>query len=145
MLHDIGTTQKNQEDTLLSFEFYGASLAADFLRSQTPPSPKAQVEAVMEAIIRHQDLGETGTITQLGQLIQLATVFDNVGMNADLITKETIESVVKAWPRKRWTGCFAAVIRDELRLKPWAHTTAIEGFEEKVKANKLMEPYDETE
>ena len=36
---------------------------------------QSQAESVAEAIIRHQDLGETGMITSVGQLIQLATVF----------------------------------------------------------------------
>ena len=34
------------------------------------------------------------------------------------------------------------MIRKELSLKPWAHSSHIEGFTEKVEANMLMEPYD---
>jgi cyanamide hydratase len=140
MLHDIGTTSTNITGTLMSFEFYGAKVAYEKLLSLG--ADKAQAEAVMEAIIRHQDLGETGTITELGQIIQLATVFDNVGMNPDLITKELIESVTSKWKRNGWTGCFASTVRKEIGLKPYCHTTAIDGFAEKVEGNKLMEPYD---
>lgn len=57
----------------MSFEFHGGLLALDLLRSHG--APQALAESVCEAIIRHQDLGETGTITSVGQLIQLATVF----------------------------------------------------------------------
>lgn len=67
---------------------------------------------------------------------------DNVGLNAHLVHKDTIESVVAAFPRKGWSGCFAETMREEMRLKPWCHTTANEGFVEAVLGNELMEPYD---
>jgi cyanamide hydratase len=57
----------------MSFEFYGAFQALSFLRESG--ASKDQAEAVTEAIIRHADLGETGMITSVGQLIQLSTVF----------------------------------------------------------------------
>lgn len=74
LLHDIGTTDKNLSATLMSFEFYGGLLALDLLQNELQV-PKAQAESVAEAIIRHQDLGQTGKITTVGQLVQLATVF----------------------------------------------------------------------
>jgi hypothetical protein len=57
----------------MSFEYHGAFKAMDFLRDNGAPTD--QIEAVSEAIIRHADLGETGTLTSLGMLIQLSTVF----------------------------------------------------------------------
>lgn len=140
MLHDIGTTSKNIRGTFMSFEFYGAKVAYEKLLSLG--TPVAQAEAVMEAIIRHQDLGETGTITELGQIIQLATVFDNVGMNPDLITKDLIEETTTKWKRNSWSGCFASTIKEEIGLKPYCHTTAIDNFAEKVEGNSLMQPYE---
>ena len=59
---------------MLSFEFYGGYLALNLLKDELG-APKEQAESVTEAIIRHQDLGESGKITVLGQLLQLATVF----------------------------------------------------------------------
>ncbi|KAF2458936.1 hypothetical protein BDY21DRAFT_339317 [Lineolata rhizophorae] len=141
LLHDIGTTPANLQSTFMSFEWYGAYLSLDLLQKQCG-APQAQAEAVCEAIVRHQDLGETGDVTALGQLIQLATVFDNIGMNPSLIHSETIKHVTAAFPRKMWSGCFASVIREEIGLKPWCHTTAIEGFAEKVEGNALMKPFD---
>ena len=73
LLHDIGTTDTNLNATRLSFEFYGGLLTLDVLKEFG--ASKSQAESVAEAIIRHQDLGETGMITSVGQLIQLATVF----------------------------------------------------------------------
>jgi cyanamide hydratase len=127
----------------MSFEFYGGLLALDLLH-KSYHAPIEQAEAVTEAIIRHQDIGESGKITTLGQLIQLATIFDNMGGHADLVHKETIEDVVTHFPRKKWSSCFAATIRKENGLKPWAHTTALgeEDFPQGVEGNKLMEPYD---
>ncbi|KAF2446493.1 putative urea hydro-lyase/cyanamide hydratase [Karstenula rhodostoma CBS 690.94] len=140
LLHDIGTTQENLHATLLSFEFYGGYLALDVLKEYG--ASREQAESVAEAIIRHQDLGVVGTITIVGQLIQLATLFDNAGKNPTLISKHTIESVVAAYPRKQWSGCFAQTIEEELTLKPWAHSSAIPRFAETVAGNKLMEPWD---
>lgn len=65
-----------------------------------------------------------------------------MGINPELIHKDTIESVVAGFPRKKWSSCFATTIREEVGLKPWSHTTAIDGFAEGVEGNKLMEPYD---
>ncbi|KAK9610113.1 hypothetical protein V6Z98_010181 [Aspergillus fumigatus] len=61
-------------------------------------------EAVAEAIIRHQDLGVHGTITYIGQLIQLATIYDNVGAHpyvkdfGELIHDTTRSQVHEAHP-----------------------------------------------
>lgn len=78
LLHDIGTTEDNLRKTKLSFEFYGGFLALDVLQHDedgAAVAPREQAESVAEAIIRHQDLCETGKITAVGQLIQLATIF----------------------------------------------------------------------
>ncbi|KAI9691779.1 MAG: hypothetical protein M1822_007851 [Bathelium mastoideum] len=140
LLHDIGATTQNLHATHMSFEFSGAMLAHALLLSLA--APRAQADAVAEAIIRHQDLGDTGTLTTLAALVQLATVFDNVGLHPELVHRDTIEAVVRAWPRRRWTGCFAGIIRDEVEAKPWCHTTHIEGFAEMVEGNTLMAPFD---
>lgn len=73
LLHDIGTTNENIHATHLSFEFYGGFLALKLL--QDYGAPREQAESVAEAVIRHQDLGDVGNITTVGQLIQLATLF----------------------------------------------------------------------
>jgi len=140
LLHDIGTTEENLHATRLSFEFYGGYLALNLL--QEYGAPKDQAESVAEAIIRHQDLGDVGNITTVGQLIQLATLFDNVGANPTLISKRTIDSVTGFYPRGNWSSCFSHVIEKELELKPWAHSSAIPKFAETVANNKLMEPWD---
>jgi len=142
LLHDIGTTDKNINATLMSFEFYGGLIVLDLLKQNS--APIEQAENVAEAVIRHQDLGETGTLTRIGALIQLATIFDNMGGNPQLVHKETIESVVKEYPRLKWSSCFEKTIRKENGLKPWAHTTHLgeEAFPTGVANNKLMEPYD---
>ncbi|KAF2423669.1 cyanamide hydratase [Tothia fuscella] len=73
LLHDIGTAAENLSTTKMSFDFYGAIVALKILKEFGAEEEQAQ--AVCEAIIRHQDLGETGSITSLGGIIQLATVF----------------------------------------------------------------------
>ncbi|KAL1407811.1 hypothetical protein Q8F55_007246 [Vanrija albida] len=140
MMHDIGTSHHAHRDTLMSFEFYGGFLALNLIQSHG--GAKSQAESVCECVIRHQDLGTTGTQTQLGAVIQLATVFDNAGLNPDLVATSTIESVVKAWPRDGWSACFAENVAEEIELKPWCHSTHIDNFSGLIMANKLMEPYD---
>ncbi|KAF2965174.1 hypothetical protein GQX73_g8393 [Xylaria multiplex] len=143
LLHDIGTTHDNLRATLLSFEFYGGILALDLTRQYG--ASEAQAEAVAEAIIRHQDLGTVGTITFLGQVIQLATIYDNMGYNPGLLDEATRIEINKAFPRKGWSGCFSKTIREENGLKPWAHTTHLgeDDFPDGVKNNSLMADVDD--
>jgi cyanamide hydratase len=69
---------------------------------------------------------------------------DNTGAYADLVHRDTIADVSDHFPRHQWSNCFAATIRRENGLKPWAHTTALgeEAFPAKVLGNTLMEPYE---
>jgi len=84
LFHDIGTLDKYTQGTLMSFEFYGAYLALDVLKEHKCPDGQAQ--SVAEAIIRHQDPVETGTIHTIGLLIQIATQY---GEFALIKSKET--------------------------------------------------------
>lgn len=72
LLHDIGTAEENLLATKMSFDFFGAVVAMGWLRGLG--AEKDCVEAVGEAIIRHQDLGETGEITAVGGCVQVVTV-----------------------------------------------------------------------
>lgn len=130
----------------MSFEFNGAIIALNELSRLG--APRDQAEAVCEAIIRHQDLGVDGNITFLGQVIQLATIYDNVTEHPDiknfeeLIHNETRVDVNKRFPRNGWLSCFGDVIRTEIALKPWCHTTHIPEFESRVQRNKVMRQFE---
>ncbi|KAL5340217.1 hypothetical protein BJX70DRAFT_127855 [Aspergillus crustosus] len=151
LLHDIGTTHDHLRATKLSFEFWGGYLALDVLQNdhdhdhERPEggavASQFQAESVAEAIIRHQDLRDVGTITAIGQLIQLATIFDNIGGNAQLVHDNTVKDVVEHYPRLKWSSCFASTVGEEVRLKPWAHTTALGDFKGKILGN----PYNKYE
>jgi cyanamide hydratase len=67
-----------------------------------------------------------------------------MGGHEALVHKDTIEEVVAAYPRNKWSACFAATIREENSLKPWAHTTSLgeEDFPAGVLGNSLMAPYE---
>ncbi|PKS11153.1 hypothetical protein jhhlp_002914 [Lomentospora prolificans] len=144
LLHDIGTAEENLSATRMSFEFYGGIKSLNLLLELG--AAKDQAEAVCETIIRHQDLGTEGTITFLGQVIQLATIYDNVGEHPNvkdfgkILHRVTREAVNRAFPREGWLGCFAATVRKEIELKPWCHTTHIPDFENKILGNELMKP-----
>jgi cyanamide hydratase len=70
-----------------------------------------------------------------------------MGGNVELVARETVESVTQAFPRKKWSGCFAATIRRENGLKPWAHTTHLgeQDFPVGVENNHFMAPWDHLE
>ncbi|OAA56804.1 Cyanamide hydratase, HD-type [Cordyceps fumosorosea ARSEF 2679] len=146
LLHDLGATEANMAATNMSFEFYGGIESLRVLEAAGAPTDQAA--AVCECIIRHQDIGVDGSITLLGQLVQLATVYDNAGEHPHLagldgmIHEDTREAVVAMFPRRGWLRCFAEAVRTETARKPWCHTTHIPGFAEKILANKLMAQYE---
>lgn len=73
LYHDLATTPEHRQETHMSFEWHGGFMALQELQSFG--APRAQAESVCEAIIRHQDPGETGTISRMGQLVQMSTEF----------------------------------------------------------------------
>lgn len=133
----------------MSFEFQSAYLVTYLLLSAPEFEGLAsisQAEAVAEAVHRHQDLAPPGSpakISFLGQIIQLATLYDNVGKWPYLISKETRDDVNDKFKRLGWGGCFADVIREEIKRKPWCTSTKIgeEEFVNGVEGNVLMSEY----
>jgi len=73
LYHDLATTPEHREETHMSFEWHGGFMALRELQGYG--APRAQAESVCEAIIRHQDPGDTGTISRMGQLVQISTEF----------------------------------------------------------------------
>ncbi|TFY79584.1 hypothetical protein EWM64_g4433 [Hericium alpestre] len=79
LLHDIGTAERFLASTKMSFEFKGAIVARDLILSTG--GPEDQADSVCDAIVRHQDIFvKGGNITMVGQVLQLATILDNVGL-----------------------------------------------------------------
>ncbi|KIJ33773.1 hypothetical protein M422DRAFT_264231 [Sphaerobolus stellatus SS14] len=151
LFHDIGTADDYLSTTKMSFEFKGAIIAREFLLKEGAEEDLA--DAVCEAIIRHQDIFVTGgNITTVGQVIQLATIIDNVGLRANLIAPSLIEATIAAFPRIKWSSCFSSVIYKELTLKPWCHTSTFEvpnwvegipsNFATDVEKNTLMKKFE---
>jgi len=107
LFHDIGTTLQSRDDTHMSFEFQGGFMALQQLQSFG--APKAQAESVCEAIIRHQDPGENGTISRVGQLVQIATEYGEYRKLdvthrrpfLDLVTEDTDSKRQITWATSR--------------------------------------------
>lgn len=72
LFHDVATADEFLYGTNMSFDFYGAFIARDFLIKHEAVQDSA--DAVAEAILRHQDVEVSGTITFLGLIIQLTTL-----------------------------------------------------------------------
>lgn len=146
LLHDIGTAEENLTATRMSFDIYGGIKALNALKDHGATTDQA--EAVCEAIIRHQDMGVDGNITYLGQLIQLATLYDNVGRHPSvkdfdkMVHDKTRRDINEAHPRLGWCSFFAGTIRKEEEIKPWCHSTHIVGFDREIENNTLMKEWE---
>ncbi|KAK2053211.1 cyanamide hydratase family HD domain-containing protein [Colletotrichum caudatum] len=142
LLHDIGTADENLTATRMSFDIYGGFKALLALRDHGATPHQA------EAIARHQETGVDGTITFLGQLIQLATLYDNVGRHpcvkcfGKLIHETTRAEINKTHPRLKWCSFFATTVRKEVGVKPWCRSTHIVNFDKKVESNTLMSAWE---
>lgn len=146
LLHDLGTAEENLTATRMSFDIYGGIKAIDILKGYGATADQA--EAVAEAIIRHQDMGVDGTITYFGQLIQLATTYDNTGFHphvkdfGELIHETTRTKINETYPRIKWCKFFSSVIRKEETIKPWCHSTHLVNFDQEIEANTLMKQWE---
>ncbi|KAI0310778.1 hypothetical protein OF83DRAFT_1069999 [Amylostereum chailletii] len=151
LLHDIGTAQRFLSTTKMSFEFKGAIVARDAILAAQ--GKEDQADSVCEAIVRHQDIFvKGGNITVIGQVLQLATILDNIGLRANLVHPDLIRTTTTAFPRKGWSEHFGRVIEKELALKPWCHTSTFEvpgwkegvssNFATDVRGNEVMRAYD---
>ena len=69
-----------------------------------------------------------------------------MGSHAELIHPKNIDEVSNKFPRNQWTGCFADVVKNEIKLKPWSHTTSMGPSEAAIVSgilgNKVMAKYD---
>ena len=146
LLHDLGTAEENLTATRMSFDIYGGIKALQVSKELGATSDQA--EAVAEAIIRHEDMGVDGTITYIGQLIQLATTYDNTSVHPhvrnfeNMVHPATREEVVEAHPRLLWSEFFARTIRKEEAIKPWCHSTHLVNFAEEIESNTLMKKWE---
>ncbi|KAH8926762.1 cyanamide hydratase [Atractiella rhizophila] len=127
LFHDLGCTPDNLKATKMSFEFFGAFLARQWLLQEGAEQDIA--DWVAETICRHTDfVTAPAQIVVYGQLIQLGTITDNLGLPeySKFINIKTIEGIVQAWPREQWTRGFYDAMELEKKLKPWSHTTALD-------------------
>lgn len=146
LLHDLGTAKENLTATRMSFDIYGGIKALQVLKDLG--ASVDQAEAAAEAIIRHEDMGVDGTITYIGQLIQLATTYDNTGIHPhvkhfeDLIHPSTRAQINDAHPRLKWCSFFSSIIQKEESIKPWCHSTHLVNFADEIKSNTLMKQWE---
>ncbi|PYI07836.1 cyanamide hydratase [Aspergillus sclerotiicarbonarius CBS 121057] len=146
LLHDLGTAEESLIATRMSFDIYGGTKALYTLKGFGATSDQA--EAAAEAIIRHEDMGVDGTITYFGQLIQLATTYDNTGVHPHikgfekLIHDTTRAQINEAHPRLKWCTFFSNVIRKEESIKPWCHSTHLVDFDREIEENVLMRQWE---
>lgn len=150
MLHDIGTPESTLQSTRLSYEFWAGFHALQILQDASltgssndghgAVAPKEQAESVAEAILRHQDVQDKGNVTLLTRMIHIGTLLDNIGKGSEMVSRKTVENVVREWPRTDanesvWSDCFHGTVEMEKRYKPYAMVSRIEGFENLIAKN----------
>lgn len=140
MLHDIGTCDEFLTKTRLSYEFFAGVHAFDLLQNPWVTggegiAPREQAESVVEAILRHQDVQDKEKVTLITRLIHWGTLLDNIGAVNEFVHPQTIENVVREYPRPGWSGCFKRTVEKEKQFKPYAMVSRIEGFEEVIEKN----------
>lgn len=146
LLHDLGTAEENLTATNMSFDIYGGIKALSILKDFGATTDQA--EAAAEAIIRHEDMGVDGTITYFGQLIQLATTYDNTGYHphvkdfGKMLHDVTRAEINEAHPRLKWCTFFSKTVEKEERIKPWCHTTHLVDFAKQIAENTLMRQWE---
>ncbi|ORY56809.1 cyanamide hydratase [Leucosporidium creatinivorum] len=149
LFHDLGAIPESIKATKLSFEFYGAFLARSWL---LPDAEKASqdekdiADSVTETVARHTNFIDGRCSTHV-QLIQLGTLFDNIGAQASWVAAETVDQVVAKYPRLEWTCGFHDAMKMEVEAKPWSHTTFFNEAEvwDQVLENKIAAPIEERE
>jgi cyanamide hydratase len=157
MLHDIGTTPDHIKSTRLSYEFWAGLHARDILLDpkstlgdgekvdDTAVATVDQMESIVEAIIRHQDVQEKGSISTLTRLIHLGTLMDNIGKGKEMVHPDTIAALNNEYAKREgWSNCFRDTVVLEKQLKPYAMVSRIEGFEETIDENgkTVMQEWD---
>ncbi|KAF5375392.1 hypothetical protein D9615_007941 [Tricholomella constricta] len=151
ILHDIGLAERFLSTTKMSFEFKGAIVARDIILKVG--GVEDQADSVCDAIVRHQDIFvKGGNITMIGQILQLATILDNVGIRSNLLHPNLIETTCAAFPRTGWSDHFGRTLEKELGLKPWCHSSSFEvpnwkkgmpsKFATDVRGNNVMRPFE---
>ena len=143
LFHDLGCSPSHLRATRLSFEFHGALLSHHWIMQHSPHSQSLAAE-VAEAIARHTNFVQ-GKMTTTGQLIQLSTTLDVIGANSGLIDRGTYGEIEAKWPRMAFNEHFAALMEEEMQVKPWSHTTAVQeefGFCAKIRGNSYTAELD---
>lgn len=70
LFHDAATTDAAHGMSHMSFEWLGACMARDDLLACG--APITQADSVFEAIVRQRISGKAGSVSRVGQLVQLA-------------------------------------------------------------------------
>jgi cyanamide hydratase len=141
LFHDIGTASHLQLSSVLSFEFIGGIHAREKLMEFG--APQVQADEVAEAIFRHTD-ARHGNTRHAGQIIQMSTGLDVLGVNPQWFNPSTVDQVVKKYPRLGFNHLFADQMRLEIGEKPGCLmcTRDTQEFIKRVENNPVMAPYD---
>ncbi|MDR6550635.1 HD domain-containing protein [Paenibacillus qinlingensis] len=115
LFHDIGLTSAFRS-TDKRFEVDGANAARDFLKSRGVPDDA--VRLVWDAVALHTSIGIVEYKETEAALMNFGVGYDVVGKNFDLISAETRQQVVEAFPRNQFKQNILHTFLDGFKDKP---------------------------
>lgn len=115
MLHDLGLCDKHIEVTG-SFEWVGARLAHDMCLEAE--QSEIMAATVHNAIALHTSLGIAHKYQPEIALLHFGTGMDLFGMRLDEFPRDTLEAVLRAYPRGEFKTEFSPCLGHQAQIKP---------------------------
>jgi len=130
MLHDLALVPEEQFASSASFEFQGALLARDYLKSTG--WPREVIDNAAEGGNLHTDAFPPGRVPLATQAAHLGIMLDAIGPSPDmpeLWHVDTIDAGAEAYPRAGWNTYALKWIKEEIERKPGCHmSTGLRAF-----------------
>ncbi|MDD9268444.1 HD domain-containing protein [Paenibacillus sp. GCM10023248] len=115
LFHDLGLTPAYRSPDK-RFEVDGANAARDFLRSRGVP--EESIRLVWDAVALHTTIGIVEYKESEAALMNFGVGYDVVGKNFDLISEETRQQIVKAFPRNQFKHNILHAFLEGFKHKP---------------------------
>ena len=115
MLHDLGLTDAHASDSG-SFEWVGARLAYSYCLDAQQTEIRAAT--IHNAIALHTSVGIADRYQPEIALLHFGTGMDLFGMRVDEIAEDTLDLVLKDYPRGAFKAEFSPCLSHQAQLKP---------------------------
>ncbi|OAS14841.1 HD domain-containing protein [Paenibacillus oryzisoli] len=115
LFHDLGLTPAYRSPDK-RFEVDGANAARDFLRSRGVPEDS--IRLVWDAVALHTTIGIVEYKESEAALMNFGVGYDVVGKNFDLISEDTRQQIIQAFPRNQFKHNILHAFLEGFKHKP---------------------------